>query len=100
MKTYNVKYDVGQKVFVLLSKKAIETEIQKIRITEQCPANWVNAPSNEMQDGKDGISIEYLVQVDYDSSNKIMNGQGVFNFDWVNQRDIYLTKEELILHII
>lgn len=99
MKSYDVKYDIGQMVFVLLSKKAMETQIQKIRVIEQPPSNYINGTENQKKNGKDGITIEYLVQVDYRSDNMIMNGTGVYNFDWIDQNDIFQTKEELIAQI-
>ena len=100
MKSYDVKYEIGQKVFVLLSKKAMETQIQKIRINEQQKGSAVNeTDENKKKDGITGITIEYLVQVDYQASQIIMQSSGMYYFDWVNQNDIFQTKEELISEI-
>jgi len=102
MKSYNVKYSIGQLVFVLLGKKAISTPIQKIRITESVKTDYrkeFGATDNQIKDGKSGITIEYLVQVNYSSTNIIMNSAGVYNFDWVNQNDCFETRDDLISQI-
>jgi hypothetical protein len=100
MKNYNVKYEIGQMVYVLMSKKSIQTQVQKIRIIEQQKGCAINeTDENKKKDAVDGITIEYLVQVDYRANNLIMSQAGMAYFDWMNQNDIFSTKEELISQI-
>lgn len=86
MKTYDIKYEIGQKVFILLSKKIYKSRIEKIRILHSRP--YFNSDMEEM----DGIVIDYLV---------VINEQENFtDYDWVNQNDIYLDKNELLKKIL
>ena len=60
MKKYNVKYEVGQEVYILESKKISKTVIDKIRITEQKP--YMKGNSNGTYTEMDGIKIDYLIE--------------------------------------
>lgn len=66
-KTYNVKYDVSDKVFVDISGKILEVEIKEIRIIDS-----------------DIVRIHYLVifpEVEiYENVYK--------NFEWIDQKQI------------
>ena len=94
MKSYNVKYDVGQEVYMLNKKAIYKSKIEKIRIVEQKPfgVDVVNATKEQQEDAKEGICIEYLFVVDiedYGNSQKI-------SYDWYNQADVFAQREELI----
>jgi hypothetical protein len=97
MKEYNVKYEVGQEVYILTCKAIFKSRVDKIRITESAP--WVklvgrNSDTIEM----DGIEIDYLVEI----SNKPYgnNGSTMTSYDWYKQSDVHLTKDEVIEKIV
>lgn len=94
MKEYDVKYDVGQEVYILSSREFIKTRIEKIRITEQAPHTKINGVIIEQTDG---IEIDYLVVVK-EHIDPIFNSHSS-SFDWYNQDNIYSNKEELIAKI-
>jgi hypothetical protein len=92
MKTYNVKYEVGQDVYILLSKKIFKSKIEKIRIIHSSP--YIKG---ETMEEMDGIEIDYLVIVD----EKIYpSGGHSYNYDWYEQDDIFLNKDELFRKIV
>jgi len=95
MKQYNVKYERGQEVYILLSKKLISSKIEKIRITEAAP--YIDANRVPWEE-KDGITIEYLVVVEDREFGE--NGSHHISYDWFNQDDVFLSKEELIQKIV
>lgn len=94
MKTYNVKYDIGQEVYILLSKKIFKTKIDKISIHHGLPYMKFNGKTIEENDG---IEIKYLVMV-----NEVLYSSGghYCDFDWYNQEDVFSDKNELISKII
>ncbi len=98
MKTYEVKYDVGQEVYILLSKKIIKSRIEQIKILHGSPyIKIIHTMGEETKKEEDGIEIEYLVVVDEVSYK---SGSHHIKYDWYNQEDIYLNKNELIKKII
>jgi hypothetical protein len=97
MKSYNVKYDIGQEVYILNNKSIYKSKVEKIRIIEQSPSDLANGTPQQTKDFKSGILIEYLVIIEvmtYGSNNSQKVG-----FDWYNQADVFSDKEELILAI-
>ena len=88
MKNYNVKYEIGQEVYILLSKKIVKSKIEKIRVVHSHPYIDGNNNMKEM----DGIVIDYLVIVDERKYST--------NYDWYNQDDVFLDKDELLRKII
>jgi hypothetical protein len=89
MSEYNVKYRVGQEVYILSSRAFIKSRIEKIRITEQSP--YIKG---ETMEEMDGIEIDYLV-VAKEVIDPIFNSRSC-SFEWYSQDDVYLNKEELI----
>ena len=95
MKSYNVKYSIGQDVYILNNKSVYKSKIDKIRITEQTPrVSVLNGTPNQTADAKDGVVIEYLVQTKVESFGD--SGGQMIGFDWYNQRDVFSEREELI----
>lgn len=92
MKTYNVKYDVGQEVYILLSKKIFKSKIEKIRIVHGVP--YIKGETMEQMDG---IEIDYLVVV---NEQFYPLGGHSSSYDWYKQDDIFLDKDELLRKII
>lgn len=90
MKKYNVKYEVGQEVYILESKKISKTVIDKIRITEQKP--YMKGNSNGTYTEMDGIKIDYLIET--------KRTQVSSSYDWYNQEDVFTNKDELITQIV
>jgi hypothetical protein len=88
MKNYNVKYEIGQEVYILLSKKIFKSKIEKIRVVHSRPYIDGNNNMKEM----DGIVIDYLVpQNEREYSTE---------YEWYNQDDVFLDKDELLRKII
>lgn len=97
MKSYNVKYDIGQEVYILNNKSIYKSKVEKIRIIEQSPSDLANGTPQQTRDVKSGILIEYLVIIDNFKYGSI--GSQMIGFDWYNQADVFSDKEELILAI-
>jgi hypothetical protein len=94
MRKYNVKYEVGQEVYVLRSKKITKTVVDKIRVTEQQP--WTRGNSDGTHTEMDGIEIDYLVETE----RLPFGANGTHSsYDWYNQEDVFTNKEELIAKI-
>ena len=88
MKNYNVKYEIGQEVYILLSKKIFKSKIEKIRVLHSLPYIDGNNNMKEM----DGLMIDYLVIVNEQKHST--------SYDWYNQDDIFLDKDDLFRKII
>ena len=97
MKEYNVKYKVGQEVYVLRSKKITQNRINKIRVTEQQPYTKGNSDGTYIE--MDGIEIDYLIGTKRDFIH-----QGIkctqSSYDWYSQEDVFTNKDELITQIV
>lgn len=83
MKNYDVKYEIGQEVYILLPKKIFRSKIEKIRVVNSRPYIDGNNNSKKM----DGIVIDYLVIINED--------EYMTSYDWYGQDDIFLDKDEL-----
>jgi hypothetical protein len=95
MKTYNIKYEINQEVYILTDNKIYQSKIQKIRVTESIP--WING--NDHFKHMDGIEIKYLVVT---SDEEYVDGDPRshrMGFNWYKQDDVFATKEELIQNI-
>jgi hypothetical protein len=85
MKSYDVKFEIGQDVFTLMNKKILKSKIDKIRITEQRPCKimkdnkWVNDKT---------VKIEYLLLVEQNDRN--------LSYDYFDQDDVAASKEEIL----
>lgn len=98
MKTYNTKYDLGDEVYVLTSKKIHQTSVENIRINVVKPY-IEGAIVNNKYDliDRDGITIEYLVEI---SREQPFGCKGVqIHYDWYKEVDVFNDKEELIRQI-
>ena len=94
-KEYNVKYEVGQEVYVLRDKKISKNRVDKIRVTEQQPYTKGNSDGTFTE--MSGIEIDYLIETEY-----IVNGvKGTQRtYDWYNEEDVFTNKDELIAQIV
>jgi hypothetical protein len=97
MKEYNVKYEVGQEVYILTCKTIFKSRIDKIRITEQAPYIKLVGMNNYATE-MDGIEIEYLVVTSDEPYGN--NGSTRTSYDWYKQGDVHLTKEEVLKEIV
>jgi hypothetical protein len=88
MKNHNVKYEIGQEVYILLSKTIFKSKIEKIRIVHSRP--YIDGDNNMKE--MDGIVIDYLVIVNQQQNST--------SYDWYNQDDVFLDKDELFRKII
>ena len=95
MKEYNVKYEVGQEVYVLRDKKISKNRVDKIRVTEQKP--YIRGNSDGTFTEMTGIEIDYLIETEY-----IVNGvKGTHrSYAWYNEEDVFTNKDELIAQIV
>jgi len=95
MKEYNVKYEVGEEVYVLRNKKITKNRIDKIRVTEQQPYTIGNGDGTLTE--MTGIEIDYLIE-----TIRIVNGASGTHrtYDWYNQEDVFTNKGELIAQIV
>jgi len=90
MKKYDVKYVIGDPVYVLLDKKIFSSKIESIEVRETKP--YIELVKNEYVN-KDGISVKYLVLV---KEVKYETGGSHQSFDWYDQDQVFNSKEELI----
>lgn len=90
MKSYEVKYEIGQKVFIFMNMKIIKGKVDVIRISHIRPGdeNFINRTSD--------YEISYLVIFD-----EKINPSGLqsISYDWYKENCIFLNKEDLINNI-
>ena len=96
-KEYNVKYEVGQEVYVLRNKKVTKNRIDKIRVTEQQPYTKINPDGTftEML----GIEIDYLIETRRDFIHPHAKSTQS-SYDWYNEEDVFANKSKLIAQIL
>tara|TARA_B100000963_G_C22026593_1_gene409401 strand:- start:156 stop:458 length:303 start_codon:yes stop_codon:yes gene_type:complete len=98
-KQYNVKYEVGQDVYVLRDKKISKNRIYKIRVTEQQPYTKSNPDGTYTE--MDGIEIDYLIETERDFIFIHPHTQSTqSSYDWYNEEDVFTNKDELIAQIV
>jgi hypothetical protein len=98
-KEYNVKYEVGQDVYVLRNKKITKNRIDKIRVTEQQPYTRLNRDGTLTE--MTGIEIDYLIETKiYSSSISLHTKSTQSSYDWYSQEDVFTNKAELIAQIL
>ena len=96
-KQYNVKYEVGQDVYVLRDKKISKNRIDKIRVTEQQPYTKGNSDGTYTE--MSGIEIDYLIETKRDFIHPHTK-RTQSSYDWYNQEDVFTNKDELIAQIV
>ena len=96
-KQYNVKYEVGQDVYVLRDKKISKNRIDKIRVTEQQPYTKSNPDGTYTE--MDGIEIDYLIETKRDFIHPHTKSTQS-SYDWYSQKDVFTNKDELIAQIV
>ena len=98
-KEYNVKYEVGQDVYVLRNKKITKNRIDKIRVTEQQPYTKGNSDGTLTE--MSGIEVDYLIETKiYSSSISLHTKSTQSSYDWYSQEDVFTNKDELIAQIL
>jgi hypothetical protein len=96
-KQYNVKYEVGQDVYVLRDKKISKNRVDKIRVTEQQPYTKGNSDGTYTE--MNGIEIDYLIETKRDFIHPhTKSTQSSYN--WYSQEDVFTNKDELIAQIV
>lgn len=88
MKTYDVKYEIGQEVYFILDKGIKKAKVEKIKVMEFRPYDLMNCTEIQKQIAKRGYSIQYLVEIN--------NTESYVNLDWIHQEEINDSKEALI----
>jgi hypothetical protein len=91
-RTYTTKYDKGDYVWIIHDKSVLKTRIQKIRITDMGKHHRLVNPEKIEFHG--GVFIEYLVEVNEEEYGE--HGSVKCDLEWVNELDVYPTKEKLI----
>lgn len=91
MKNYDVKYEIGQEIYIILNKTIIKSSIKKIRIIHDI--DYIDGKTLEKMSG---ITIEYLVIT---KEETYPSGGCSQAFDWHFQDEIYLDKDELFRKI-
>ncbi len=97
MKKYNVKYEVGQDVYVLEDKKISKNRVDKIRVTEQQPYRKINSDGTFTD--MTGIEIDYLIETERDFIHAHTKSTQSF-YNWYSQEDVFTNKAELIAQIV
>ena len=96
-KQYNVKYEVGQYVYVLRDKKISKNRVVKIRVTEQQPYTKGN-PDGTFTD-MSGIEIDYLIETKRDFIHPHTKSTQS-SYDWYNEEDVFPNMFVLIAQIV
>ena len=91
MKTYTAKFECKQPVFVILNKGILESIISQVKITDRQGYKELNEKTHEYEDVS--LLIQYLIPGKYDESRHILP------YEWYPEKDIFETKEELLLTI-
>lgn len=94
MKTYDIKYDINQEVYIITNMKIYKSKIEKIKMIQSRP--YIKFEGMKQMDG---IEIEYLVVTsdeEYGDNNPRSHKMG---FNWYIQDNVFATKEELIQSI-
>jgi hypothetical protein len=86
MKSYNIKFDINQEVYILTNKAICKSKIEKIRIIECEPYKKYDEVKKCVVD-MSGIEIDYLV------ITKEFNN--FHDSEWYPQDEIFETKEDL-----
>jgi hypothetical protein len=98
MKEYNVKYKVGQEVYVLRSKKITQNRINKIRVTEQQP--YTKGNSDGTITAMNGIEVDYLIETERIRMHLGSLNIALASYDWYSQEDVFTNKDESITQIV
>lgn len=95
MKTYTAKFDrsKNEDVYVLLDGKILKTKILKTRITDQADYGRINTNNVETVSG---LKIEYLIGGE---PKQIGTNSIIQSMNWIEEADVFYTKEELIFKI-
>ena len=96
-KEYNVKYEVGEEVYVLRSKKITKNRVYKIRVTEQQP--YIKSNLDETLTNMTGIEIDYLIETEREFIHPHTKTTQS-SYDWYSQEDVFTNKDELIAQIV
>ena len=97
MKEYNVKYKVGEEIYILRNKKITKNRVYKIRVTEQQPYIKGNLDGTYIE--MDGIEIDYLIETKRDFIHPHTKSTQS-SYDWYSQEDVFTNKGELITQIV
>jgi hypothetical protein len=96
MKTYTTKFDrsKNEDVYVLHNNKIVKTKIVKTRVTDGADTMVLVHPNDRKI--VSGFKVEYLIL-----GEAIPQGENtVFqSMDWIDESNVYSTKEELIANI-
>lgn len=96
MKTYTAKFDrsKNEDVYVLHNNKILKTKIIKTRITDQ--EDYKACNSSYKLETVSGFKIEYLIYGEAipQGENSVMQ-----SMDWIEESNVFSTKEELIAKI-
>ena len=90
-KEYNVKYEVGQDVYVLRNKKITKNRIDKIRVTEQQP--YIRGNGDGTLTEMTGIEIDYLIETKRDFIHPHTKSTQS-SYDWYSQEELNQNKDE------
>ncbi len=96
MKTYTAKFDrsKNEDVYVLHNNKILKTKIIKTRITDQEDYRAINVNNGNTISG---LKVEYLVHGEIKSYGE--GSSVMYSMDWIEESNIFATKEELIAKI-
>ena len=97
MKTYTAKFDrsKNEDVYVLSENKILKTKIIKTRISDQSDYVRVDTMKNQV-DTISGLKVEYLIG----GEPKTIGENSVMQYmDWIEECNVFATKEELIAKI-
>jgi hypothetical protein len=86
-KIINVRFDLNEEVYFIYNNKIIKQPIEKCKILVQ--PEFIEGHLDGTFTEHNGITIEYLFLIESIYPNRYSNV-------WINQDDIYKTKEELI----
>ena len=86
MKSYDIKFELGQEVYILTNKAIHKSRIEKIRVVEGKPYKKYDNSSESLVDVS-GIEIDYMVVT------KEINQY--IEFEWYPQDEVFETKQDV-----
>lgn len=87
-----VKYKRGQELYFIFNNKILKSKVIKIRLIEE-NTHRIHDVSTGKTIEHDGVKISYLVEIPIIIEN-------MFNYEWIDQDDVFDNKEWLIEKIV
>jgi hypothetical protein len=87
---FKTRFNLGDEVYVLQAKSALQRQVRGIRVTQRYPYILYDG-KNGIE--KSGIEIDYLIELPQTVSCRT-------DFDYYKEEDVFISKDELLNRIV